>query len=125
MSLTKDLTFNENQEVINLALSGNKSLRAGRYQEAIEIFEKALEKAEDYAEARYNCAICYRKLRNFEKALEYFHLAIKYKKNYAKAYFAIHEIYGLDYRDFAKAKEYYKKYKRYKGFFKKSLPKSF
>ena len=52
MSLTKDLSFSENREVIRQALSGNRLLREKRFKEAIEVLEKALIKAEDYAEAR-------------------------------------------------------------------------
>lgn len=94
MAFTKDLSYEQNQKAINLALNGNNCLNKGDNYEAIRLYNEALNIASDYVEALYNIGIAHRNIKNYQEAVNYLNLAIKLKPNYYKAHWAIAEIYN-------------------------------
>ena len=64
----------------------NRSLIAGKYDEAIENYSKAIALNPKFAEAFYNRAIVYHQLKKYDLAAADFTKAIELKPNFAMAY---------------------------------------
>ena len=69
---------------------GRTALTAGRYDEALQLFEKA--SAQGYAEGRAGVGQVWLRRRNYEKALEAFEIAQKMDANLAMSYWGIGEV---------------------------------
>jgi len=64
---------------------GASLVKSGRYTEAINYFNKALELKPRFAGALYNKGLAYSHKRKFEKAINAFNRAIEINPNYADA----------------------------------------
>lgn len=65
---------------------GDALVDAGRYEEALLDFDKAVELLPKYAMAYYNRGNLYQKQKKYDQALADFNYAIRYRRNFDKAY---------------------------------------
>ena len=79
---------------------GRTALAAGRYDEALQLFEKA--SAQGYAEGRAGVGLVWLRRRNYEKALEAFEIAQKMDANLSLSWWGVGEIARRN-EDFATA----------------------
>ncbi len=95
-------------EAAKLYNSGNKMLKSGNYEGAIEDYSKALEISKDYR-IFYQQGIAYKKLRKFDKALESFHACLEANPDFHIVYNSLGTTYYAQ-GDYLKAIEYFKKF---------------
>ena len=74
---------------------GQRWLQQGRYQQAIEVFEKAI-RLDPAADAIYhNLAFAYRKINQYDKSLSAYRAAIRLDPGYAPSYYGMGLTYNL------------------------------
>ena len=73
-------------------LSGLEYHKLGKYVEAIQFYDKAIEFTSQIAEIHYNRGVALRKTNNQLEALKSYETAVRIKKNYPEAYFNIANI---------------------------------
>ncbi len=95
-------------EAAKLYNSGNKMLKSGNYEGAIEDYSKALEISQDYR-IYYQQGIAYKKLRKFDKALESFHKCLEANPEFTIVYNSLGTTYYAK-GDYLKAIEYFTKF---------------
>ncbi len=95
-------------EAAKLYNSGNKMLKSGNYEGAIEDYSKALEISKDYR-IYYQQGIAYKKLRKFDKALESFHKCLETNPEFTIVYNSLGTTYYAK-GDYLKAIENFKKF---------------
>ena len=83
----------EESPAIKEAKQGLAALQAGKYEEAIGLFEKALQLDPSLASVHYNLGAAYERKENFEKAREHFQGAIKLKPDFGEAYLSLGNSY--------------------------------
>lgn len=73
---------------IRLYNQGVELMEKGKYEKAVQKFERALERRDEIAEAHNNLAYCLRKISadNFERSLEHYNRAIELDPQLAQAY---------------------------------------
>ena len=76
------------------------------YKEAIKLYEKAVRKRKDFAEAYNNMAFCYLELRDFEKAQRNLELSLKYQPDNFNCIKYLGRTCFLN-KKYAEAKKYY------------------
>ena len=69
-----------------LSKEGCHTIEASNGEEAIEVFNKAIEIANNDAELYLNRGYCYFSLKNFRKAIKDFNKAIQLRPNFSEAY---------------------------------------
>lgn len=74
---------------------GTEAHDRGRYQEAVGIYEKILEKNHDNQTALYEIAFSYNEMGNYDKALEYALKAAEYAVDLSPVYTLIGNIYDV------------------------------
>ena len=83
----------EESPAIKEAKLGLAALQAGKNDEAIASFEKALKLDPSLSSVHYNLGAAYERSDNFEKAREHFQAAIKLKPDFGEAYLALGNSY--------------------------------
>jgi tetratricopeptide (TPR) repeat protein len=83
----------EESPAIKEAKVGLTALQAGKNDEAIVSFEKALALDPSLASVHYNLGAAYERKENFEKAREHFQAAIKLKPDFGEAYLSLGNSY--------------------------------
>lgn len=58
----------------------NELYNKKQYENAINLYKKAITEKENEAASHYNTAVCFIKLKNFEKAIINLHSALSFKK---------------------------------------------
>ena len=80
----------DEKTAIDLKNEGNEALRGKDYKKALELFEQSMAKWEGDADTAmvYNSAFCAYKVKDFDKAVQYFDksIALDYKKQTAMLY---------------------------------------
>lgn len=85
-------------------------LKLGRYQQAIEEYEKAIILKKDFVDAYFNLAFLYKKNKQYQKAITYYKKVIALEKDNDLVYFYLANIY-----------KHTKKYQLAVKFYKKAL----
>jgi tetratricopeptide (TPR) repeat protein len=78
------LQKHELEQILNL--KGLLLMKFGKFEEAHELFDRALSLNKDYPEAWNNQGVCRYKLRQYEKADESFNIAVTLRKDYGTAW---------------------------------------
>lgn len=87
---------------------GNKFFDEGKYEEAVEVYEKILEKNPDVYVINKNIGNCYFKQENYEKAEEYYQRVLEKSPSDSKTMLAIGNCYA-NRNENEKALEWYNK----------------
>ena len=104
--LQKYLVSKDTEELIKRAVS---LYDAGKYNEAIPVFDKILAADSQNATVYYYRALSYDGIKNYKKAIEDYKLTLKYAPDMHIAYYSM----GVDYdslNEYSSAKENYKKF---------------
>jgi tetratricopeptide (TPR) repeat protein len=83
----------EDSPAIKEAKVGLSALQAGKNDEAIASFEKALQLDPSLSSVHYNLGAAYERKDNLEKAREHFQAAIKLKPDFGEAYLSLGNSY--------------------------------
>lgn len=89
-------------------LIANTYFKENKFKEAINYYNKALEKNKNYISSYYNIAEIYKKLKDFDKSKEYYEKAIEISRDYIYPYYQIGNLY-FDKKEFDSAIDWYKK----------------
>lgn len=87
---------------------GNKLLKAGNFQGAVEKYETALKTSEDYR-IYYQKGVTHRKLREYDKAIAAYNSALESNPDFGAAYNALGVVYFLQ-GDYNKAVDNFSKF---------------
>jgi Tfp pilus assembly protein PilF len=69
-----------------LGLQANQLFASGQFQEAIDLYQKALLIQPNFSAIEFNCALAYQAIQDHPHALDYYDQAIMHQPDYADAY---------------------------------------
>ena len=102
-SPSKERALTVNSEFFDYCAKGSMATAAGRYDEAIDYFKKAISLKPDVAQPHFDLGLAYDRLGKFDLAIQNYEVGFKLNPNFVPAYIMLAKAYIASQGDLGKA----------------------